>query len=156
MKPRPGYVVAILLATVALATPAVAQSKYDVRIDSNTHVRLVPRDSVAGFAEGRVVRLANDTIVLREIDALVRHAVGDLSAIEVRGGQNRARGMAYGAGAGLAIAAVGGGIELANGSIRISEFIGVLLGNTVGGGALGYFLAPSGWQRIAIAGPARR
>ena len=155
MKGGPGYFVALLLATVGFAMPAVAQSTYGMTIDSNTHVRLVPRDRAAGFAEGRVVRLANDTIVVRDIDALVRRAVGDLSAIDVRGGKDRVRGMAYGAAAALAIAAVGGGLELGRGSIHIDEFIGVLLGNVVGGGALGYFLAPTGWQRIAIAGPAR-
>ena len=156
MKQRLAYFVAILLATVGFTVTAVAQSTYVMTIDSNTHVRLIPRDSMAGSVEGRVVRLANDTIVVRDIDALVRRAVGDLSAIEVRGGQNRARGMAYGAGAALVIAGVGGGIELANGRLPVSEFIGLLLGNAVGGGALGYFLAPIGWQRIAIAGPARR
>lgn len=156
MKQRLGYFVAILLATVGFAVAAVAQSTSVMTIDSNTHVRLVPRDSMAGYVEGRVVRLANDTIVVRNIGALVRHAVGDLSAIEVRGGQNHVRGMAYGASAALAIAGVGGGIELANGSLRLNEFITVLLGNAVGGGVLGYFLAPTGWQRIAIAGPARR
>ena len=156
MKQRLGYFVAILLATAGFAATAVAQSTYVMTIDSNTHVRLIPRDSTTGYVEGRVVRLGNDTIVVRDIDALVRRAVGDLSAIEVRGGQNRVRGMAYGAGAVLAIGGIGGGIERAKGSLGIGEFVGVLLGNALGGGVLGYFLAPTGWQRIAIAGPAPR
>ena len=104
-------------------------------------------------ADGRVVVLAGDTIVLRDGDAISRTALADVAALEVRGGEDKQRGFAIGAGIAAGITGVFGGIDASKGNITRDDFIGTMIVNSLIGGLVGYAFAPKGWERIPL--PAR-
>lgn len=99
---------------------------------------------------GRVVVLARDTIVVRDDQTVWRTAIADLSAIELRGGENKRRGFLIGAGVATAITGVFGGIDASRGNISNDDLIGTLIVNALIGGLVGYAFAPKGWERIPL------
>ena len=101
---------------------------------------------------GRVVILARDTIVLRDGGTVSRFAIDDLSAIEVRGGENKRRGFLIGAGVATGITGIFGGIDASKGRISNDDLIGTLIVNALIGGLVGYAFAPKGWERIPLPG----
>jgi hypothetical protein len=135
---------------VLCARSAAAQDGSSLVVTPGTEVRLTPRIAGAPRMRGRVVVLARDTIVLRDDAALSRTALRDLSAIEVRGGEDKRRGFLIGAGVATAITGVAGGIDVSKGNISGGDFVGTLLFNALIGGLVGYAFAPKGWERIPM------
>ena len=139
-------IVALLL--VGASATAGAQDGGALVITTGTEVRLTPRAAGAPRIRGRVVVLARDTIVLR--DDASRTALRDLSAIEVRGGEDKRRGFLIGAAVATGITGVFGGIDASKGEISGEDFAGTLLFNALVGGLIGYAFAPKGWERIPM------
>jgi len=138
--------------TLAFGLPglASAQSASGLVLTPGTEVRLTPRMPDARRLRGRVMVLARDTIVLRDGDAISHSAIGDLAAIEVRGGEDKRRGFLIGAGIAGGITAVFGGIDASKGEISNDDLVGTLILNTLIGGLVGYAFAPKGWMRIPL------
>ncbi|HET9011341.1 MAG TPA: hypothetical protein VFN38_05965 [Gemmatimonadaceae bacterium] len=143
-----------LCAVLALALTALhaagAQSSGGLTITPGTELRLTPRAAGAPQRRGRVVRLAGDTLVLREGDAISHTALSDLAALEVRGGEDKRRGFLIGAGVAAGITGVFGGIDVSKGNISRDDFVGTLIVNALIGGLVGYAFAPKGWERIPL------
>lgn len=129
---------------------ASAQASAGLTITPGTELRVTPRAAGMPRRRGRVVRLAGDTLVLREGDALSHTALSDLAALEVRGGEDKRRGFLIGAGVASGITGVFGGIDLSKGSITRDDFVGTLIVNALIGGLVGYAFAPKGWERIPL------
>lgn len=142
------------LAAAALAVSALdtagAQSDAGITIAPGTEIRLTPRAAGAPRLRGRVVVLARDTIVVRDDQTVWRTAIADLSAIELRGGENKRRGFLIGAGVATAITGVFGGIDARKGNITNDDLIGAIIVNALIGGLVGYAFAPKGWERIPL------
>jgi hypothetical protein len=79
-----------------------------------------------------------------------RYALSDLAMLEVRGGRDRARGALIGAGIGVVIVGVFGGIDHARGEISSGELAGTVASNAVAGALLGALFAPRGWRRLPL------
>ena len=136
--------------TVSALDTAGAQSVAGLTIAPGTEIRLTPRAPGAPHVRGRVVVLARDTIVVRDKETVSRTAIADLSAIELRGGENKRRGFLIGAGVATAITGVFGGIDAAKRNISNDDLIGTLIVNALIGGLVGYAFAPKGWERIPL------
>lgn len=146
----------VCVAVVAFqARGARAQSGATLSIDAETEVRLTLRPPATERMNGRVVRLAGDTIVLHDGDVVTRTAIADLVALEVRGGEDKRRGFLIGAGVATTITAVFGGIDVSKGNISRDDFVGTMIGNALIGGLVGYAFAPKGWERIPLPGTGR-
>jgi len=139
-----------LTLTLSAMHGAGAQTSAGLTITPGTELRLTPRAPGAPRRRGRVVRLAGDTLVLREGDALSHTALSDLAALEVRGGEDKRRGFLIGAGVATGITAVFGGIDVGKGNISRDDFVGTLIVNALIGGLVGYAFAPKGWERIPL------
>ena len=145
-----------LLAIAITLVPGVrvnAQGTSGLSIQSGTQVRVTPRDGTPR-AEGSVAALVRDTLVIRADDQLRRFALADLDVLEVRGGEDKRRGITIGALVATAITAVGGGIDAAQGNISGADLFSVMIGNALIGGLIGYAFAPTGWQRLPLPAPA--
>lgn len=142
------------MAASALSIPAraTAQSVVGLTINPGTEIRVTPRPPATSRVRGRVVILARDTIVLRDGGTVSRFAIDDLSAIEVRGGENKRRGFLIGAGVATGITGIFGGIDASKGRISNDDLIGTLIVNALIGGLVGYAFAPTGWERIPLPG----
>ena len=136
--------------TLSALDVASAQSTAGLTIAAGTELRLTPRAAGMPRRRGRVVRLAGDTLVLREGDALSHTALSDLAALEVRGGEDKRRGFLIGAGVAAGITGVFGGIDVSKGNISRDDFVGTLIVNALIGGLVGYAFAPKGWERIPL------
>lgn len=79
-----------------------------------------------------------------------RTALSDLSALEVRAGENKRRGFLIGAGVAAVITGTFGGIDAAKGEITRDDLVGTILANSLIGGLVGYAFAPKGWERIPL------
>ncbi len=150
-----GRALAVVTLTLSALHTAGAQNGAGLTITPGTEVRLTPRAPDAPRLRGRVVVLERDTIVLRDGDSMSRAALGDLAALEVRGGEDKRRGFLIGAGIAGGITAVFGGIDASKGQISNDDLIGTLILNTLIGGLVGYAFAPKGWERIPLPSPAR-
>ncbi len=144
---------AALLGALGVAPATQAQSGSGITLTPGTEIRLTPRTAAIPVRRGRVVVLAGDTIVLRDGDAISRTALADVAALEVRGGEDKQRGFAIGAGIAAGITGVFGGIDASKGNITRDDFIGTMIVNSLIGGLVGYAFAPKGWERIPL--PAR-
>ncbi len=141
---------AALAASILIVAPAGAQSITGLTIDPGTEIRVTPRLPTTARVRGRVVVLARDTIVLRDGGTVSRFALADLSALEVRGGENKRRGFLIGAGVATGITAIFGGIDASKGRISNDDLIGTIIVNALIGGLVGYAFAPKGWERIPL------
>ena len=148
------HAVLAAMAASALSVPAsaTAQSVVGLTINPGTEIRVTPRPPATSRTHGRVVILARDTIVLRDGGTVSRFAIDDLSAIEVRGGENKRRGFLIGAGVATGITGIFGGIDASKGRISNDDLIGTLIVNALIGGLVGYAFAPKGWERIPLPG----
>lgn len=90
--------------------------------------------------------------VLCDGESISRSAMADLSALEVRGGEDKRRGFLIGAGIAGGITAVFGGIDASKGRITNDDLVGTLIVNSLIGGLVGYAFAPKGWERIPLPG----
>lgn len=148
-SPRRTFAVVALIGFAGTSTVARAQDGYRLLLEPGTELRLTPRATGIPLL-GRVVVLARDTIVLRTDASHSRFALSDLQSLEVRGGEDKRRGVAIGAGIATAITGVAGGIDLAKGNISGGNLVGTLIGNAFVGGLIGYAFAPKGWERIPL------
>ena len=142
------------MTAIALSVPASAraQSVVGLTITPGTEIRVTPRSPTTSRVRGRVVVLARDTIFLRDGGTVSRFAVSDLSALEVRGGEDKRRGFLIGAGVATGITGIFGGIDASKGRISNDDLIGTLIVNALIGGLVGYAFAPKGWERIPLPG----
>lgn len=79
-------------------------------------------------------------------DARTRSAGTDVVA--VKGERDRRAGVRRGAIVLGGVAVVFGGIDAAGGNIGVGEWLGTIAGNAILGGAVGYMIAPRGWQNL--------
>ena len=145
-----GLTVLLLMATSAMH--ARAQTVSGLSIQSGTQVRVTPRSGTPRV-EGSVAALVRDTLTIRADNDLRRFALADLDVLEVRGGEDKRRGAAFGALVATAITGVAGGIDAAKGGISGGDLVGTLIGNALIGGLIGYAFAPTGWQRLPLPAP---
>jgi hypothetical protein len=149
---------AALVALAACISPRVearAQDSYRLAIDPGTDVRFRLRADPERDVRGRVYAMAGDTLVLVSDGAVSpRYPLATLSRLEIRGGEDKRRGMLLGAGALGGIAVVFGGIDAAKGNISGGDLAGTIIGNALIGALIGYAVAPRGWVRLPL--PASR
>lgn len=143
---------AVAASALSISAPAGAQSVVGLTITPGTEIRVTPRPPATSRVRGRVVVLARDTIVLRDGGTVSRFAIADLSALEVRGGEDKRRGFLIGAGVATGITGIFGGIDASKGRISNDDLIGTLIVNALIGGLVGYAFAPTGWERIPLPG----
>lgn len=121
---------------------------------------MVPRTAVefamlgapTALTRGEAALVTGDTLLLVPRDSRGARSVrlSDLAVLQVRGGKDRPRGIAFGAAALALITAVAGGIDHAHGNLSTGDLIGTVAGNAVIGGLVGYALAPTGWESVAL------
>jgi len=143
---------ALTACALSVPEPAGAQSTVGLTINPGTEIRVTTRRPATSRVRGRVVVLARDTIVLRDGGTVSRFAVADLSALEVRGGEDKRRGFLIGAGVATGITGIFGGIDASKGRISNDDLIGTIIVNALIGGLVGYAFAPKGWERIPLPG----
>ena len=150
--PRPGLAFALLAAIAFHATGAEAQ-RVGVTLAPGTRVRVTTAPPSRRL-DGRVVEMTADSLFLgdRGSGTQLRVAIGELRTLEVRGGEDKRRGMAIGGGIGFGITAVFGGIDHARGEIGTGELIGATLTNALIGMLIGYAFAPTGWEGLPLPG----
>lgn len=150
---RTARVSVIPFLVLTLATHiAHAQGSFRLSLDPGTDVRLRTRAAPATTIRGRVHRMSGDTLVLRpENDQpAAQYLLPELDRLEIRGGENKRRGMAIGGGIAAGITAVFGGIDVAKGNISRDDFVGTMLVNSLIGILLGYAFAPKGWEALPL------
>ena len=129
---------------------ARAQATAGLSIQPGTELRVTCLANPEQRVRGRVVRLFGDTIVLQADDVTRQVALGDLAALEVRGGEDKRRGFMIGAAVTGVITAAIGGIDAGLGNANVGDVVGATLGNILLGGLVGYAFAPTGWVRIPL------
>ncbi len=143
---------ALAACALSIPGPAEAQSVVGLTITPGTEIRVTPRPPATSRVRGRVVVLARDTIVLRDVGTVSRFALADLLALEVRGGEDKRRGFLIGAGVATGITGIFGGIDASKGRISNDDLIGTIIVNALIGGLVGYAFAPKGWERLPLPG----
>ena len=125
---------------------------YRLSVDPRTDVRLATRASPSVFTRGEVALVAGDTLFLVPRDSRGARSVtlSDLALLQVRGGKDHPRGVAYGAAAFALVTAVAGGIDHAHGAISAGDVLASVVGNALIGGLVGYAFAPTGWESVAL------
>lgn len=146
--PRRLGLLAAALCCSALA--AGAQDRGRLILAPGTQVRATWRapsgETLTGHADG----IVGDTLLLAE--PARRIPLADLSALEVRGGRDRARGATIGAVALGVVTGVGGGIDYSRGNIGFGDLLWTIAENVSLGAAVGALLAPTGWLKLPLPG----
>lgn len=146
--------IAIAAAAAVLACfPGGAHAQVPVRValDPGTQVRLTTRGAPDVRIKGRVEALRNDTLHLLEGgDFRSSHPTATIETLEIRGGEDKRRGVLIGAAIGAGIVVVFGGIDHSRGEIGTAELLSTTVGNALIGGLIGYAFAPRGWERIPV------
>lgn len=140
-----------LAAGFVTAAPVAAQNSYGIGLATGTPIRLRTADDPQTRITGKVIALAGDTMLVavdRSRQATFR--LDRVLLLEVRGGKDRKRGMAIGAGVLGGIGLVFGGIDASRDKISSGEFVGTVVGNAALGALLGYALAPRGWETVPL------
>ena len=149
----------LLLALLAWPASARAQGSpgYSIRVSPGAEVRIALSGRPEERLTGRVAHASPDSIYVQLTRSATQtgFALAQLGSLEVRGGEDRRRGFARGAGIGgglgLALSVVGGATDR---EVNRGELIGIGVENVllVGaiGGAFGYIRAPAGWQKIPL------
>lgn len=141
---------AALLLLAAGAGPAAAQETFTLDLSRGTQVRVTTVEAPAERVVGRVTTSTRDTLALLTRGSARAFAVPELATLEVRGGLDRRRGALIGAGLGVLVALIGGGIDVATGDAEVGEVLGVAAGNGLIFGVIGYAFAPKGWEPLPI------
>ena len=129
-----------------------AQSTYGVSLSAGTEVRLRTQAAPEQRLRARVLTSHGDSLLLRTRRAADRwsYRLAELRALEVRGDTDHARGVRIGAGIGVAVGLVGGGIDFARGEIPGGQLITFTIIDGLFGAVLGYLFAPRGWLALPL------
>ena len=154
--PSPARAIALALALMAAASPLAAQG-YRLAIDPGTEVRFRVRADSMESARALVDGVVNDSLRLAPSRGLPSRAIplGTLSSLEVRGGEDKRRGIIRGAAIGAVITAVAGGIDVSRDEISAGDAVGTIIVNSIFGGLLGWIFAPAGWEALPLPPRAR-
>lgn len=150
---------AVAVALALLAAPSHAQG-LRVYLPAGKRVRVVSVPDTPPFT-GNVLRLTSDTLTLAASSgsALVQLPVASLTSIEESEGRDRMGWAFRGAGIGVIVGGIGGGLAGRSqddfGLGAIAGFIAGGIVGTVGGAVVGAIVAPERWRRVSFtsAGP---
>lgn len=144
---------AITLALALNAAGSPAQLPVRVALDPGTQVRLTTDSAPHRRVVGRVASLRADTLRLQPhggFGGAPAYPTASIRTLEIRGGEDKRRGILIGAGIGAGIVLVFGGMDHARGQISSNELLSTMVGNALIGGLIGYAFAPTGWERIPV------
>lgn len=144
---------ALILAAIALASSvASAQEPFRLALGRGAEVRVTPLAAPGERRVGKVELMTGDTIRVLErgSNTVNSYAIRDLRLLEIRGGENKRRGVLIGAGFLGGIALVFGSIDASRGEVTGSDVFSATVGNALIGALIGYAFAPKGWERLPL------
>ncbi|MEO7367048.1 MAG: hypothetical protein ABIZ36_03765 [Gemmatimonadaceae bacterium] len=139
-----------LVAGFLFAAPLYAQNSYGIGLATGTQIRVRTTADPQTRITGKVIAVAGDTILVAIDHSQASYRLDRILLLEARGGKDRKRGMAIGAGVLGGIGLVFGGIDASRGKISGGDFAGTVIVNAAIGALLGYALAPKGWEAVPL------
>lgn len=105
-----------------------------------------------GVVRGRLVTLTSDTLKLtpRGTGTIATYRLSEVERLEVKGRRQRKLGFALGALVGAGLTAAVAGPDWNRGGISRDQFGGLLLGNSLIGGWVGFAFAPREWIELPL------
>jgi hypothetical protein len=139
----------IVVLALAQSSSAGAQLAPGVSVAKGSDVRLT-LVSPSQRLRGRFDSTSSDSVYLERGDARMAYAFSSVRRFQIRGGENKKKGFAIGAGIAGGITLVAGGIDYANDRISGDDFVGTVIANILIGGLVGYAFAPKGWIDLPL------
>ena len=140
--------IALILA-VTFAASAGAQLAPGVSVAQGSQVRLT-LVSPSQRLKGRFDSASRDSVYLDRGEVRAAYAFANVRQFQVRGGENKKKGVAIGMAIAGGITLIAGGIDYANDKIRGDDYAGAVIGNIMIGGLVGYAFAPKGWIDLPL------